>query len=185
MAGSRKLFDQLEEEEAALEREFASFKNNNMAEIASLHCSEALSKEPVKKLNLPKCLTVDNKTVTFVPKDTTKPSSAASLAMSEEERSQSTLTPTAGIATVSSPGTKVISPVTKVISPVPKATSAEPAQEKSDMMENLDPVMQQYLNRVLEAKKGGGEGAAPIARHDDTENIEHVEFDKTDSDFSW
>ena len=55
-------------------------------------------------------------------------------------------------------------------------------------MENLDPVMQQYLNRVLQAKgenKAGAAAPAAAGRQDDSENIEHVEFDKTDSDFSW
>ena len=203
VAGSRKLFDQLELEEQALEREFASFRNTNLPEyVATLSLSEAAHEVPPKPQPVvsfktqtvlpPQSNTVPNtvpnvatnivsNTVpaatrssvqdNVVPSTTTKISELAPVqhVLSEEENpSQSTITPSAGVAATETPGDG----------------------KNTDIMENLDPVMQQYLNRVLQAKEADKAGAAAaqttaVNRQDDTENIEHVEFDKTDSDFSW
>ena len=200
VAGSRKLFDQLEMEEKALEREFASFRNTNLPEyVATLSLSEAAQDVPPKPHPVvsfktqtvvpPQSNTVPNMATNIVsntvpaaatrssvqdnvvPSTTTKISELAPAqhVLSEEENpSQSTITPSAGVV----------------------ATETQGDGQNTDIMENLDPVMQQYLNRVLQAKeadKAGTAAADPTAvnRQDDTENIEHVEFDKTDSDFSW
>ena len=199
VAGSRKLFDQLELEEQALEREFASFRNTNLPEyVATLSLSEAAHDVPPKPKPVvsfktqsvlpPQSNTVPNIATNIVsntvpaatrssvqdnvvPSTTTKISELAPVqhVLSEEENpSQSTITPSAGVAATETPGDG----------------------KNTDIMENLDPVMQQYLNRVLQAKEADKAGAAAaqttaVNRQDDTENIEHVEFDKTDSDFSW
>lgn len=200
VAGSRKLFDQLELEEQALEREFASFRNTNLPEyVATLSLSEAaVPPEPQpgvsfksQQIVLPESRTVPNIVPNIAPniapnisasyssvnrdnvassKPTKIPEQAATKhVLSEEENpSQSTITPSAGVV----------------------ATETAGDGKNTDIMENLDPVMQQYLNRVLQAKETDKAGTAAdqspaVKRQDDTENIEHVEFDKTDSDFSW
>ena len=189
VAGSRKLFDQLEQEEQALEREFASFRNSNIIDIGTLPINEI---EGVPDVTLPKPestmkfypqqnIEPGNKSVSTVPASkklekpvrikspepikTSAPPPAHQALSEEDNQSQSTITPSAGVGTVT-PGDA----------------------QNTDIMENLDPVMQQYLNRVLQKKEENGAGKTvqqTAAQQDDTEHIEHVEFDKTDSDFSW
>ena len=53
-----------------------------------------------------------------------------------------------------------------------------------DILDNLDPVMQQYLNRVMKSKEAKQQDQ-PAKPADHSSHIDQVEFDKTDSDFSW
>ena len=187
VAGSRKLFDQLEQEEQALEREFVSFRNSNMTDMARMAISGTVPEhEPVENFNIQRNVPPESRSYVPAARKPEKPKLTESpgparvsepapthQVLSEEENpSQSTITPSAGDGTVT-PGVGTVTPGDG---------------QKTDIMENLDPVMQQYLNRVLQNKevdKAGKSGQPPVPRHDDSEHIEQVEFDKTDSDFSW
>ncbi|XP_063694288.1 centriole and centriolar satellite protein OFD1-like [Bolinopsis microptera] len=194
VAGSRKLFDQLEEEEQALEREFVSFRNSNMTDIARMAISGTVP-EPAENFNIQHNVPPQNRSYLPAARKPEKPKLIESAGparvsepapthhvLSEEENpSQSTITPSASVETITpSAGVGTVTPGVGTVTPGDG--------QKTDIMENLDPVMQQYLNRVLQNKeenKAGKSGQPSAVRQDDSEHIEQVEFDKTDSDFSW
>ena len=185
VAGSRKLFDQLELEEQQLEREFTTFVNSNPLQFGDF---QSQSSPPIPNTaqsattlntDLLKHRTHKTKSVNFAKKPPV---------LSEEDMSQqSTLTPTAGVfAAVRESEPEEVqrhvaaqgSTTAEIRGSVPETAPAE----DSDILKNLDPMMQQYLNRVMKSKETKEEKQQPT---DDSSHVEQVEFDKTDSDFSW
>lgn len=155
VAGSRKLFDQLEEEEKQLEREFANLRTSSYPQQAV--ASEPQSEPQIFTPSVPGFVKLpETKPEVKVPviKEVITEQVKPGIIQEDEPSSHSTIT----------------------------ATNVN--KSESTLMNNIDPVMQEYLNRVIKNKEANVEQQEKV-RVDDSEHIEQVEFDKTDSDFSW
>ena len=223
VAGSRRLFDQLEEEEERLEREFAQFASANPAQFASSQPQQYLSSNPTQSAQ-----SAGSASSNLAPRRgeasgqgrlpssyfqegthsqlNTRPASAAPPNHVTHDNSKQRAVTFAPSQPATSQPITTIEPVTKPASRLEEEAVTQPKPRKSpsidleedastitptgggrqepDIMDNLDPIMQQYLDRVMKSKEKG-EAAVLAGGTSRSDDIEQVQFDKTDSDFSW